>query len=144
MSLYADTSLLVSYYVSDANSADAQALIGTVTSPLVFTALHRLEMRNALELGVFRQLLTPSQARAAWNDVKRDLAAGRLVPHAVNWIPVLRRAADYATAHTATVGCRSLDVLHVAAAKNLSATEFLTFDRRQKSLGLLIGLVVKP
>ena len=77
MGLYADSSLLVSYYVNDANSARAQALIHTATDPLVFTGLHRLELRNALALGVFRQLLTPAQARATWSD---DQPGGIAVP----------------------------------------------------------------
>ena len=77
MSAYADTSLLVSYYVNDANIARAQALIHTTAAPLLFTGLHRLELRNSLALGVFRQHLTTPQARAAWTDIERDLRAGR-------------------------------------------------------------------
>ena len=53
MSLYADTSLLISYYINDSNSASSQALIQATTDPLPFTGLHRLEMRNALALGCF-------------------------------------------------------------------------------------------
>ena len=50
MSVYADTSLLISYYINDSNSAGAQAVIHATTDPLPFTGLHRLEMRNALAL----------------------------------------------------------------------------------------------
>jgi predicted nucleic acid-binding protein len=144
MSLYADTSLLVSYYVNDANSIRAQALIHAATDPLVFTGLHRLELRNALELGVFRQLLTPTQSQAAWNDLERDIRAGRLFPQPVNWVPVFRAAAQLAARHSGSVGCRSLDILHVAAARNLRARQFLSFDGRQRSLAQQLGLTVKP
>jgi hypothetical protein len=65
MSLYADTSLLISYYINDSNSARAQSLIHATTDSLPFTGLHRLEMRNALALGVFRHVLTPAQISAA-------------------------------------------------------------------------------
>ena len=80
MNLYADTSLLISYYVNDSNSARAQSLIHATAGPLPFTSLHRLEMRNALALGVFRHVLTPTQISAAWSDVERDLRAGRFLP----------------------------------------------------------------
>ena len=144
MSAYADTSLLLSYYVTDANSPSAQAVLHAATDPLAFTDLHRLEMRNALALGVFRRILAPSEVSAAWSDVERDLRSGRLVPQPVNWAPVYRAAAQWAALYSPRIGCRSLDVLHVTLAKRLNVKEFLTFDDRQKSLALLLGLAVKP
>ena len=136
--------MLVSYYVNDANSARAQVLIHATPGALAFTGLHRLEMRNALELGVFRRLLTAAQARATWKSIEQDFQAARLFPTPVNWVPVFRTAAQWVVRHTASVGCRSLDVLHVAAARKLAATEFLSSDGRQRSLAQLLGFVVKP
>jgi predicted nucleic acid-binding protein len=144
MSLYADTSLLISYYINDSNSLSAQTVLHRAAEPLPFTGLHRLEMRNALALGVFRRILTSAQVSTAWSDVERDVRSGRLVPQPVNWIPVFRAAAQWAALHSPRIGCRSLDVLHVALAKTLKATEFFTFDERQKSLALALGLAVKP
>jgi hypothetical protein len=144
MSVYADTSLLISYYINDSNSAAAQTVIHAATDPLPFTGLHRLEMRNALALCVFRRVLTAAQAGVAWSDVERDLQSGRLVPHPVNWTPVYRSAAQYAAAHGPTIGCRSLDVLHVTLAKTLKVSDFFTFDARQKALALALGMIVKP
>ena len=144
MSVYADTSLLISYYINDSNSASAQAVVHAATDPLPFTGLHRLEMRNALALGVFRRILTAAQISAAWSDVQRDLRSGRLVPQPVNWLPVYRAAAQWAALHCPTIGCRSLDVLHVTLAKKLNVSEFFTFDARQKSLALALGMTVRP
>ena len=42
--------------------------------------------------------------------------------------------------HTGTIGCRSLDIFHCAAAKVLSATEFISTDTRQKRLATAMGL----
>jgi predicted nucleic acid-binding protein len=67
-----------------------------------------------------------------------------LVPQPVNWGRVYRAAAQWAALYTPRVGCRSLDVLDVALAKKLNAREFFTFDERQKSLALALGLAVKP
>jgi predicted nucleic acid-binding protein len=144
MILYADTSLLISYYINDSNSARAQAILQRTTEPLPFTGLHRLEMRNALALGVFRRILSSAQVSNAWSDVERDLRSGRLVPQPVNWIPVFRAAAQWAALHSPRIGCRSLDVLHVTLAKKFNAKEFFTFDERQKSLAVVLGLAVKP
>lgn len=144
MSAYADSSLLVSYYINDSNSLGAQSVIHALTDPLPFTGLHRLEMRNAMALCVFRRVLTAAQAAAACSDVGRDLRSGRLAPHPVNWSPVYRLAAKYASAHCPAIGCRSLDVLHVTLAKNLNITDFFTFDTRQKALALALGMIVRP
>ncbi|MGO9273343.1 MAG: type II toxin-antitoxin system VapC family toxin [Terriglobia bacterium] len=144
MSLYADTSLLISYYINDSHSVSAQAVLHATTDPLPFTGLHRLEMRNALALGVFRRILTSAQVSTAWSDVERDLRSGRLVPQPVDWRPVYRAAAQWAALHSPRIGCRSLDVLHVTLASKLNAKEFFTFDERQKSLAVVLGLVVKP
>jgi predicted nucleic acid-binding protein len=144
MSVYADTSLLISYYINDSNSVRAQGVIHAMIDPPPFTGLHRLEMRSALALCVFRGVLTTAQAGAAWLDVERDLRSGRLVPRPVNWTPVYRSAAQYAAAHSPTIGCRSLDVLHVTLAKTLKVSEFFTFDARQKTLALALGMIVKP
>jgi len=42
--------------------------------------------------------------------------------------------------HTGVIGCRSLDMLHCAAAKVLAAQEFITTDARQKQLAAAMGL----
>lgn len=144
MSAYADTSLLISYYIRDANSTAAQTAIHAMTGPLPFTGLHRLEMKNAFALGVFRRVLTATEAGAAWSDVQRDLRSGRLVPTSINWTPVYRSAAAWAALHCPAVGCRSLDVLHVTVAKKLAVNEFFTFDVRQKTLASALGITVKP
>lgn len=49
-----------------------------------------------------------------------------------------------ATNHSSTTGCRSLDILHVAAAQKLGASEILSFDTRQRALAAQMGLRVKP
>ena len=62
----------------------------------------------------------------------------------MNWTPIYRAAAQWAAVHCLTIGCRSLDVLHVSLAKKLDAKEFFTFDGRQKSLAVALGMTVKP
>jgi hypothetical protein len=119
-------------------------LIQSTADALPFTGLHRLEMRNALALGVFRHILAPTQVNTAWSDLERDMRSGRLIPQPVKWGPIYRSAAQCAALHSPAIGCRSLDVLHVTLAKLLNIGEFFTFDARQKSLALALGMTVKP
>jgi len=137
---YADTSLLFSLYATDANSSKADAWRLANPQPLPFAALHRVELRNAFSLAVFQQRLTPREIRAAWLEVENDLAAGHLVPRAGLWHRVLREAETIAQNHTATVGSRTLDILHVAAAKLLGVPGFCSFDTRQTTVAGRIGL----
>jgi len=48
MSVYADSSFLVSCYVVDANTPHARAYLSEHDSPLVFTALHDFVFRRSL------------------------------------------------------------------------------------------------
>ena len=108
------------------------------------TAFHRIELRNALSLAVYQQRLTSSEAQAAWQDVQQDLTAGMLVPAAESWAKVVQEAERLSELYTPTIGSRSLDILHVAAALASGATEFCTFDERQRRLAQLAGLQVQP
>src|SRR5262245_62657476 len=58
----------------------------------------------------------------------------------VLWRATLQRAADISREHTARLGCRSLDVLHLATGLQLGFRHFLTFDRRQQQLARAVGL----
>jgi len=52
--------------------------------------------------------------------------------------------ADTGDQFTAMTGVRTLDLLHVAQARVLGRTQFLSFDKRQRALGLAVGLTVIP
>ena len=73
-----------------------------------------------------------------------DLRSGRLVKTVLKWPVVFRLASRLAKVHSVTVGTRSLDILHVAAAKSLRAGEFVSFDTRQRALAAAVGLRVAP
>lgn len=140
MRVYADSSFLVSCYLVDANTPRAKAYLDGHDTPLPFTALHELEVRNALRLGVFRGVLIEEQAKAAIANLDADLRAGRLVRTTVKWPVVFRLASRLSEQHAVTTGTRSLDILHVAAAKALRLKEFASFDSRQRALGAAAGL----
>lgn len=144
MKTYADTSVLFSLYVPDANSAAADAWRDLNPDTLDFTPFHRLELRNAFSLAVFQQRLTSSESLTAWQNVEEDLTAGLLAPKPALSDKLFREADLLAKHHTPTIGSRSLDILHVAAALVSEATDFCTFDTRQARLAQLAGLHVRP
>ncbi len=140
MKTYADTSLLFSLYSTDANSPKADAWRIANPDPLPFTAFHRLELCNALNLAVFQKRLTPVEVQSAWQEVENDIVAGLLVARGGLWHRVLVEAESIATNHTSVTGCRTLDVLHVAAATLVGVTDFCTFDTRQADLVTKVGM----
>ncbi len=140
MKTYADTSFLFSLYAADANSLKADAWRQANPAPLPFTALHRLELRNALSLALFQQRLTLAEIQTAWLELENDIAAGFLIGRGGLWHRVLVEAETTAINHTSAMGCPTLDVLHVATAKLMGTSEFCTFDTRQSTLAGRVGL----
>jgi predicted nucleic acid-binding protein len=144
LNTYADTSLLVSLYTQDANSARAIASLRTVREPLPFTPFHRLEFRNAIRQRVFRGELTADERTAALQALEDDLQNGVLVHTPIHWTDTLRESERLSAAHTEPLGVRSADILHVAAALMLGAKELLSFDANQRKLARTEGLKIKP
>lgn len=142
MTAYADTGFLCSLYAPDAHTARAAARMARQPLPLPFTWLHQLEFRNALRLRVFRREITTSQRDASLNWLLADLAAGVLVHATPSAADLTTEAERLSALHSETLGTRTLDILHVAAALILGAPEFLAFDRRQQALARAAGLRV--
>jgi predicted nucleic acid-binding protein len=135
---YLDTGCLVKLYYPEADSADVISRIQGRT--ICYTPLHELEFVNALQLKIFQKGANAGQVAAARSLVEADLQTGVLKRTAGEWPEVFREAVDLAEKHGATLGCRSLDILHCAAAKIENAAEFISTDTRQKKLALAMGL----
>lgn len=135
---YLDTGCFVKLYYPEADSAQVIAKIQGKS--ICYTPLHELEFVNALQLKVFLQNATPQQVTAARALVETDLKSGVLTSAGGDWPTLFREAVKLAEQHTGTIGCRSLDILHCAAAKVLAAAEFISTDTRQKKLVTAMGL----
>jgi predicted nucleic acid-binding protein len=137
---YADTSFLVSLYVRDAFSTPAQTWLAGNPVALPLTEFGRTELRNAIARLAFTRAITAPQSAAAWQLVEADLNQGRLFACAPSWPVVFSRAERLIAAHTPQLGTRTLDVVHVASALALGATDFVSFDPRQAVLAQAAGL----
>lgn len=100
----------------------------------------RLEIVNGICLALFRKVITAEAFADALASFDEDLADGRYMEADVLWRATLRRASELSRAHTRTLGCRTLDVLHVATAVQLGLRSFVTFDARQRQLAGAAGL----
>ena len=142
MTGYADTGFLCSLYAPDIHTRRAVSRMTHQPLPVPIIWLHQLEFRNALRLRVFRREITRTQRDASLHMMLADLAAGLLI-HAEPPLPDLTIEAErLSVLHSETLGARSLDILHVAAALVLGLSEFLTFDLRQQALAREMGLGV--
>lgn len=140
--VYADTSLLVSLYLADANTPRALTAVANIGRPLILTAWQEFELENAFQLRLFRQESTRADLDAAAAHLAEDLAAGVVVPASFPFASVLPVARQLTARHTAACGCRAFDVFHVAVAVHLGAGRFLSFDARQLTLARVAGLRV--
>lgn len=141
MSIYADTSFLVSLYVLDSNSQAAAARMARASLPVVITPLVDLELTNAISLRLFRKEVPASKAKAARSLIARDEAEGILM---INAMPpgLFARAKQMARRRTPNLGARTLDILHVASALLLRVDTIFTFDRVQEKLAIAEGLQI--
>lgn len=142
MNAYADTGFLCSLYAPDAHTKRASHRMARQALPLHFVWLHQLELRNALRLRVFRGEITGAQRDLSLNLLLADLASGVLANTAPSNSTMMTEAERLSASHSESLGTRSLDILHVASALVLGASEFLTFDQRQAKLAKATGLRV--
>jgi predicted nucleic acid-binding protein len=138
--IYADTSFLFSLVLHDANTAAAVAFLTKHQNALVLTPWQRCELSNAIRLSVFRGSCSAANAKQALARIESDIAAGNLIETPLQWPDVLSLAETLSEKHTMTLGVRSLDLLHVAAAGSLGAKRFLTCDGRQLALARAAGI----
>jgi hypothetical protein len=136
--IYLDTGCFVKLYYPEPDTAKVVVLVQG--KPLCHTPLYELEFVNALQLKIFLKSATAAQVTAARALVEADLKAGVLVSPAGDWKDIFAEAVKLAEQHTGTIGCRSLDVVHCAAANVLAASEFISTDARQKKLAAAMGL----
>ena len=113
-------------------------------SSIPLTLLHELEMKNALELKRFRGELADSQLRHITSLISRHEEDGVFHRPVIVLPDIFRLAMDFSRRFTHTIGSRSLDIFHVAAASLLDSEGFFSNDHRQLELAGSAGLKPIP
>lgn len=122
------------------DSSAALRLRDKFKPPAVLTPLHRVELITAWHLKIFRKEIDHAAVEQALGDLERDVAAGVWISPEYDLTDVHFRAEALAQEHAATLGTRTLDILHVAAAMALGSSSFVTGDNRQATLAKAAGL----
>jgi predicted nucleic acid-binding protein len=139
--LYLDTGALVKLYIVEDGSAFVQKRAAQARAILV-NPLQETELRNAILAAGGRRTITPQAARDTLANFDEDLAAGYFTREQPDWPKLWGRADELARRHTPRLLCRTLDILHVAAAEQCGADQIITGDQRQQRLAKAINLPV--
>lgn len=141
MTTYIDSSALVPVYVPERFSTVAREVLRGLPQ-VPYTPLHELEVSNAFGLLRGRGLITVEEYRAIRTQLQEDVDAQRFVPVAPDWAGVFAIACELSEAYTAKLLTRSLDLMHVAAARATSCRVFVSADDRQLAVAKAAGLKV--
>ena len=148
MRYFADTSFLCALYREQDNSTRADALMAGLRGEVIVSSLVLWEFRQSARFQVFRhgkdrtQGFSKAEAEKMMAILLANLDAGGLVLAAVEWPDVHSLAEQLSAKHTMSDGHRPLDILHVATAKHLKLSQFLSFDDNQTKLAKSEGLRV--
>lgn len=138
--IYVDTSIIVKLYVREALSPEAATWVRENNEALPLTPFHDLELRNALHLKEFRKEMGAEESAMILRRFHDHELQGVYYRPACDWAEVFETSLHLSDKHTGRLGCRSLDILHVASALAMGANRFLTLDTRQAELAGLAGL----
>jgi predicted nucleic acid-binding protein len=139
--LYLDTSALLKLYIRESGSEAVQALVAAQDLPLPVWEIQEAELVNALRLKAFWKEITPEQAEQQIGRFEDRQRRGLYVFPEIHRSD-LKRTSRRLSEETPRLGCRTMDVLHVACAVEIGATGFISFDERQRTLAGLAGLRV--
>lgn len=148
MIAYPDTSFLCAMYRRQDNSAQAARHFAAMREPLHVASPLLYEFRQSTRWQVYLHGVDGDKgferatAQAVLAKLQANIAAGAVVVAPVEWPDLVSIADRLSAQHTWTWGYRAFDILHVATALHLGASEFLTFDVKQRRLAEAEGLTV--
>jgi predicted nucleic acid-binding protein len=141
LTAYADSSFFVSLYLADQHSEEASRWLPAGPT-LWLTPLHLAEWIHAVEQHVFRGKVSRNEADVVYVRFEEHRKTGLWIEADVP-DTAFERCVELARQHVARLGNRTLDTLHVAAALELKAERFWTFDERQAKLARAAGLRIR-
>jgi len=138
--IYVDTSVIVKLYVREALSLEAATWVRKNNEALPLTPFHELEFHNALHQKQFRKEMSAAEYAGILGRLRDHEAQGVYYRPVCDWPEIFQTSLQLSDRHAGRLGCRSLDILHVAAALAIGAERFLTLDGRQAGLAERAGL----
>jgi len=148
MSHFPDTSFLCALYREEEHSPLADQWMKKLSEGLKVSNLLLLEFRQSVRLQIWLHRENPkkgfskSQGERMLQDLQSDLHSGVLSIISIEWAQVHEIAERVSSKYTLLEGYRFADILHVATAIHVGATQFLSFDLKQQKLAKAEGLKV--
>ena len=136
---YFDAGALAKLYIVEEGSDFVQKK-ARAAREMPLNELQETELRNAIHAATGRGTISTEAGTAALTYFENDIREGVLSMESPDWPAVWKRASHLARLHTAKILCRTLDILHVAAAEHCEAELFVTGDTRQFKLCKAVGL----
>lgn len=136
--VYADTSVVLAYYRSEAASARAQKFFIGLKEPALISSLTEVEVASALARWVRNRDISEADANRIYTAFRSDLDTG-----CYSMAPL--RQAHYRQATTWLLSrkssLRTLDALHLACAATHQAS-LASFDKAMRSAAAVFGVIV--
>jgi predicted nucleic acid-binding protein len=139
---YFDTGLVLKLVVKEPLSIKIQEFVSARGLAVPYPPLVELEFHNALHAKLHRGEITPLQVASCLEMESDFLSEGRFQRMALDMSRVFRATMSMVPSATATTGCRTLDLLHIATAQMCGAATFVTGDSRQAKAARLAGMDV--
>lgn len=138
---YFDSGALVKLYIVETGSDFVQKAARR-SGAICINPLQETELRNAILAAGGRRTISSEAAQRSLENLDEDFETGALYREAPDWAWIYRRADILARQYTPRLLCRTLDILHVAAAELSGVDHIITGDQRQQKLARAIGLKV--
>ena len=139
---YLDTGLVLKLVVKEPLSVKVYEFLSARRLPVPYPLLVQLEFHNALHAKLHRGEITPLQLASCLEMESDFLSEGRFQRVELNLDRAFLATMRLIPSVTASTGCRTLDLLHIATAQVCAAAEFVTGDARQAKAARLCGLDV--
>lgn len=140
--VYLDTSVLVKLYISEEGSEQILSFVKQYNHSILFNQFQKTELKNAFALKLFRKEISPEQFSSLSNKLDNDIEIGRFKLHKVEWHIAWELAQKLSQKYSQSVGCRTMDILHVAIAHQWKVKTFLSNDDRQNQLAIKLRMNV--
>lgn len=143
--IYCDTSFLGALYLpEEVFEPRARTISATFERSIPYPWLLELELCNAVYRGLGRNLYERRTCTSVLRQISADKDTGILSVWSVDSTALFKGAMELSKRFAATHQCRTLDVLHVAAALEFKAETIASFDHRQRRLAASAGLNLLP
>ncbi|MBI3878095.1 MAG: type II toxin-antitoxin system VapC family toxin [Verrucomicrobia bacterium] len=143
---YWDTSALAKLYTEEADSADFEAKAAELNATLTTARVTVWEFRRVALRKETAGAIQANGAETVWQELEADIASGWLgiVEPTAQLAEEFDRVMSTCYRHTPPMPVRTMDALHLAAARVAGETEMVATDKKLREAAALLGFKLFP